>query len=225
MASVSKPTLYYFDARGRGEIIRLIAAEVGLEYQEVSLGTYNFAGEQSQAFRDLVASGQLAYNQVPFWKEPSGFTLTQSAAIVRHLARKNKLYGKTVEEESTVDEILESIGDFLIGFSTGFRKVMTSQGDEQKKEAFEETKKGASKWFGFWERKLSANNKGEGYFVGDAITVADISIFNAVEFGQELANKDDYPLLSAHYGRIASRPGIAAYLKNEKRHPAFSLKV
>ena len=77
-----KPTLVYFAARGRAELIRLVLAEAGVDYQEhhVGHGTPPVQGRPTD-FDTLKATPLLPFGAVPVWEEPDGFVLAQSGAI------------------------------------------------------------------------------------------------------------------------------------------------
>lgn len=61
-----KPTLLYSPARGRAEVIRLVLAEAGVDYDghHVGKGTPP-AGGRATDLADLKASGVLAFGAVP----------------------------------------------------------------------------------------------------------------------------------------------------------------
>jgi len=105
-AAMSKPTLLYFPARGRAEIIRLLLAEAGVDYQEhpVGKGTPPQGGRPTD-LAALLADGTLPFGAVPVWEEPGGFRLAQSHAIAAHLARTHGLAGKSPAGKKTHAEV------------------------------------------------------------------------------------------------------------------------
>jgi len=54
-----------------------------------------------------------------YWIEPNGFSLTESNAIMRYLAKKHGLAGKDDKEAATID----MWGDHAADFSRGMTKV------------------------------------------------------------------------------------------------------
>ena len=218
---MDKPTLIYFAARGRGEIIRLVLAEAGQDWQEhvVARGTPPVNGRPTD-FPALQATGELPFNALPVWEEPGGFRLAQSAAIANHLARAHGLRGKSAAEEAKVDEALGAADDVRMEL----RKVFTAAPEQRAAARAELAEKALPRWFGFLERLLKANHGGTGYLVGDGLTVADLALWYAVELAvdNELgAALPAHPLLEAWYRRVAARPRIAGYLKSPRR-PAFA---
>lgn len=59
---------------------------------------------------DLMSSGKLAFGQVPLL-EIDGLNLTQSQAILRYLAKRGGLRGRTPAEEFKLDMIADTVND------------------------------------------------------------------------------------------------------------------
>lgn len=217
---MTKPTLIYFHARGRAEVIRLVLAEAGVEYQEhpVGKGTPPVNGRPTD-FAALKASGDLPFEAVPVWEEPSGFRLAQSLAIVNHLGRTYGLGGRTPAEAAKIDEWLGGIEDAR----AEVRKLAAAPPERRAEVRSELRTATLPRWLGYLDRLLRANREGAGFAVGDGITVADLALYYLLEFlrdngfGEAI---DRYPTLVAFAQRIASRPRIAAYLTSPER-PAF----
>ena len=155
---------------------------------------------------------------MPVWEEPDGFCLAQSMAITGYLARAHGLFGKTARETAQCEQALGAFED-LRG---EVRKLVTVAADQRAALRAELTTTILPRWLGYLERILRANRDGAGFFVGDAVSVADLAAYYLVEllqdngFGAALAKS---PRLAALAGRIAARPRIAAYLKSPRRWP------
>ena len=216
---MTKPTLIYFAARGRAELIRLVLAEAGVEYQEhpVGRGTPPLDGRPTD-FAALKASGALPFEAVPVWEEPGGLRLAQSAAIASHIGRGHGLRGKSAVEEARVDELLGAYDDVRLEL----RKLVTTAAGDRPALRAELLGSTLPRWLGYLDRLLKANGGGTGTFVGSSVTVADLALWYLFEmirdngFGAAL---DRYPALVAFAGRIAGRPRIAEYLKSPRRPP------
>ncbi|KAJ8022539.1 Glutathione S-transferase 1 [Holothuria leucospilota] len=71
------------------------------------------------------------------------------------------------------------------------------------------------------EKLLKGNKNGEGWFVGDKVTFADVIVFNTlfdglpsfIEKGQGEYPLDDYPLLKAHSERFHALPQIKKWIE------------
>jgi glutathione S-transferase len=211
------PTLIYFAARGRAELIRLVCAEAGVEYAEhpVGQGTPPKDGRPTD-FAALKASGELPFEQVPVWEEPDGFRVAQSLAVARYLAREHRLAGTTSREQALVDQALGGFDDFR----AELRKVVTAAPADRAAAREELTTKIAPRWLGYYEKLLRANRGGAGFLVGDAVTVADLALWYLCELCVQngLGAVEQRPLLNAYFGRIGALPRLAAYAASPQRH-------
>lgn len=216
-AGMQKPTLVYLRARGRAELIRLVCAEAGVEFafHPVGFGTPPVDGRPTD-FPALKASGTLPFEQVPVWEEPGGFTVAQSGAIANYLARTHGLRGKSAAEEAKIDEVLGGVDDLR----EELRRLARAAPAERAAVRAELLEKTAPRWLGYFERILRKNQGGVTFVAGDALSVADLSLWYVLEmlrdngFGAALA---ETPALAAFAERIAARPRLAAYLGSALR--------
>ena len=220
---MSKPTLIYFAARGRAELIRLVLAEADVDYQEhvVGQGTPPVNGRPTD-FAALKASGALPFDAVPVWEEPGGLRLAQSAAIANHIARTHGLRGKTAVEEAQCDQLLGAVDDVRLEL----RKLVTVAEDQRSALRAELASATLPRWLGYLDRLLRSNGGGAGYVVGTALTVADLALWYLLEMIRDNgfgASLDRCPALVAFAERIGTRSRIAAYLKSGRRPPFVPL--
>jgi glutathione S-transferase len=217
---MSKPTLIYFAGRGRAEVIRLVLAEAGVDYQEHVVGkdTPPVDGRPTD-FAALKATGALPFDALPVWEEPNGLRLAQSAAIANHIARLHGMRGKTPVEEARCDEVLGAVDDVRLEL----RKLVTVAAEQRPALRAELASATLPRWLGYLDRVLKNNGGGAGYVVGTSLTVADLALWYLLELIRDngLASAvERYPALLAFAERIAKRPRIAAYIKSARR-PAF----
>ena len=220
---MSKPTLIYFAARGRAELIRLVLAETGVDYREhpVGKGTPPVDGRPTD-FQALKATGALPFDAVPVWEEPSGLRLAQSGAIANHLARAHGLRGKNAIEEARCDELLGAVDDVRLEL----RKLATVAAEQRPALRAELISSTLPRWLGYLDRLLAKNGGGAGYAAGDSVTVADLALWYLLEMIRDNglgAALERYPVLVAFAERIGKRPRIAAYLKSARRPPFVPL--
>jgi glutathione S-transferase len=214
-----KPTLLYFPARGRAEVIRLVLAEAGVEFDEhhVGKGTPP-AGGRPTDLGELKAAGVLPFGAVPVWEEADGLRLAQSAAIANHLARQHGLRGRTDLEAARCDELLGAVEDVR----GELRKLFLAAPEGRAALRAELQAKVLPRWLGDLERHLRAGLEATGFAVGRDLTVADLALWYLLESVQDNglgAALDGCPSLRAFFGRVAARPGIAAYLASPRRPP------
>jgi glutathione S-transferase len=220
---MTKPTLVYFPSRGRAELIRLVLAEAGVDYQEhpIGRGTPPLNGRPTD-FQALKATPLLPFGGAPVWEEPDGFVLAQSGAIASHLARSHGLQGKTPREAAQCDQALGAFDDVR----AELRKLATVAAGERGTQREQLASQFLPRWFGYFDRLLRANRGGAGGLVGESLTVADLALWYLIELCQENGFGGAvaaYPALVAFEARIRQRPRIAAYLKSPGRHPFVPL--
>ncbi len=217
---MTKPTLIYFNARGRAEVIRLLLSEadVGYDVHPVGKGTPDRNGRPTD-FAALKATGLLPFEALPVWEEPDGFRLAQSRAIECHIARGHGLYGRTAREIALCDQLLGAYDDVRVEL----RKLVSSEPAKRPGVREELQQKTLPRWTGYLDRLLAGNRGGEGFVVGDGATIADFALFYLLElmrdngFGEAI---DRAPRLVAFAERLAARPSVRAYVTSPAR-PAF----
>jgi glutathione S-transferase len=220
---MSKPTLIYFAGRGRAELIRLVLAEAGVDYQEhvVGQGTPAVDGRPTD-FTALKATGTLPFDALPVWEEPGGLRLAQSLAIANHIARAHGLRGRNALEEARCDELLGAYDDVRLEL----RKLVTVDADRRPAVRAELAATTLPRWLGHLDRLLARNGGGGGHVVGASVTIADLALWYLLELIREngfAGALDRYPGLVAFAERIGSRPRIAAYVKGPRRPPFVPL--
>lgn len=196
--------LTYFNGRGRAEFSRVIFAQAGVQFEDVRI-------ERAQW---LELKPKTPFGQLPLL-EVEGVTLCQSQTIARFLARKFDLVGKTDLEQARSDMIVDCFGDV----SKPMMKIMMESDEakkaELKKKFLEEE---LPKSLAAVEKLLEGNKGGDGFFVGDAVTWADLALLDASDWLSMIgadSQIDNYPKLKALREKLSKSPKIAAWL--EKR--------
>ena len=96
----------YWGLQGRGQLCRLILAFAGEDCEET---VYTFANKAEWFQKDKVNKG-LDFPNLPYYID-GDLKLTQSMTIVRHLGRKYHLAGKSINESSIIDELIDQASD------------------------------------------------------------------------------------------------------------------
>jgi len=191
--------LRYFNAKGFGEVIRLTLAQAGVEYEDI-----RFEREQWNETEKAKAPGGVA----PYL-EVDGKLLGQSMACARYIAKEHGMMGKDAWEEAKINEVTDTFHDLIMQFA----KIYYAKNDEDKVEA----KGKIQTLLVVLEGMLKSHNDGQGFFVGDKVSLADIKAFSTLEVVSMLPDQatvmDAFPLLKAHFDRIASLDRIQAWLK------------
>ncbi|KAK3610763.1 hypothetical protein CHS0354_028162 [Potamilus streckersoni] len=203
MSGGNEPTLYYFNGRGAGEIIRLFLATAGVKFSEVFL-------EEPEQLEKLRRAGDLVFNQVPML-DIDGCKLVQGGAILRYIARKYGFYGKTNEESTMIDLYFEGSRDF----QNAFMPIGFSEKDVVLKSVKENT---LPRYLPIYEKVLSCSNSG--FVFGSSMSLADVGLLEALLSTVDYFQKDvlkDYPHLQKFYNMMTTTPDIAAFLSGSQR--------
>ncbi|XP_066304194.1 glutathione S-transferase-like [Branchiostoma lanceolatum] len=191
-----KYKLTYFKASvGRGELVRLIFAAAGVEFEDVRLER-----EEWRLLKETSPMGQLPMLEV------GGQVICQSGAIFRYAAKETGLSGAAGWEEAQVDMFVSGMEDLTMKmYGVYFER------DEAKKEE----KKTALASFvpnflGNYEKLCGS----DGHLVGTSLTYADLAFFNGID--DILKKRPDalekYPKLTKVVEDVKANKGVATYI-------------
>lgn len=220
------PRLTYFNARGRAEVVRIMCAEAGFEYED-----YRFRpnmenecrapeihssrpgvqclcqthGPGNDEFVRFRAAGKSITGQVPLM-EIDGLQIVQTSAICRYLANKLHLAGTTPAEAAYSDVVAATLDDLYIYMVQSMinRKVDANFYVDQW------PKVGA-----MLEKMAATYSTSDGHFVGSKLTWVDcygFHMFTRLAEGWPGA-LDDYPKLKAIATNVANKPRVRAWLE------------
>lgn len=223
--------LYYWpEIQGRGEFVRLALEEAGAEYIDVARGSESH-GRGVSAMMALLESNRLEHLPFapPFLKD--GETLIgQTAAILLYLGGRLGLAPRDEAGRLWTHQIQLTITDLVAESYNSHHPIDEDlYFHEQKAEAlhraavFRRTR--LPKFLGWFERVLAQNPAGDGHLVGDAVTYADLSLFQVVEglsyaFPRTTARVlGGLSRVAALHTAVAQRPRIKAYLASDRRVP------
>lgn len=196
---------YWFSRLGRAEQIRLLLAELDLDWEEVDT---EWRSAEWQA---------LQWDVLWFGAQPAlvdaDFTLVQSGVILSYLARKHGIAPSDLRASATADALVWAAEDFRVELSRARRA-------EDKLAAFV-TEAWPARWLAALEHRLALADSG--FLVRSALTHADIAWWDALDQARQLVSALHIPPRSrvARFVKaIAARPRIAAYLASDRRPPA-----
>ncbi|KAJ3187551.1 hypothetical protein HK101_009374 [Irineochytrium annulatum] len=206
--------LQYWNKQGRAELARLILTVAGATWEEEVI-------DKRKDWSTLKPTKP--FGQVPVLIELEDgqevFTLAQSHAIERHLARTFNLAGATPREIA----YLESIQESWIELALGWRKVRYAA-PESKAQTLATFLSTVESTVGFHERLL-AKNGSNGFYLGNKLTYVDLMAYIEIECYMA-AEKDgvtgaiaNAPAFRALLERVKNDPLVASYLSSPKRKP------
>ncbi|XP_072037429.1 glutathione S-transferase-like [Amphiura filiformis] len=194
--------LTYFDFRGRADLIRLLFVSAGIEFEDIRISL-----DEWPALKLKTPCGRLPI------LEFGGTTLSESRAIARYVAKETNQYGKDNIEQARVDMITDVADDLMMGIMKAYWQKNQSDQDEMMKTHFQQE---SLKTLALLETFLVENNGGDGFFVGDKLTMADIYLFVVTEpfLAKNPSCFKDTPKLAALRQRVQEVPQIAEWLPN-----------
>ncbi|KAI8494091.1 hypothetical protein Bbelb_284380 [Branchiostoma belcheri] len=229
--------LTYFKHWGRGGVLRLLFAAGGIEFEDVRIereqwpelkpsvnGNLTFVGESSGRAFDYEKTPM---GQIPIL-EVDGTMICQRRAIGRLIAKEagnhsttvagtNLLWaagwlaGKTPLEEARADMVVDGLADLEGKIVDFFIEKDEKRKQEKIKEFAEKT---LPTFLGTYEKLASSG----GYFVGNALTWADVDFFAMMFFLKDHLPSDPlqgYVNLTKVRDNVSSHPGIAGWLEKE----------
>jgi glutathione S-transferase len=222
--------LYYWDGlQGRGEFVRLALEEARAPYVDVSRGSAK-DGQGTGAMMAILDSRTEAC--VPFappFLKDGDLIVSHVANILQYLGPKLGLAPRD-DSRYFVHGLQLTIADMVTEIHDTHHPLASSQYYEEQKDAAkaratEFLAHRLPKFMRYFERVLQQNPHGERHLAGDALTYADLSMFQLIDglryaFPRAMKHyAEHYPRLAALHDAVLARPNIAAYLASERRLP------
>nr|XP_054773650.1 glutathione S-transferase 1-like [Lytechinus pictus] len=207
--------LTYFDARAKGEPARMLFELTGQKYEDIRYGFEGQEWPQIKGDRKRFPLGQLPVLDV------DGQLVVQSRAIYRFLARRfpGDYYGKNDEERTQMDVFMGMVADIEIAVLPAFETPDAAKREADLVKARDSSLKPSYEFF-----SQSLQKAGGKYFIGNRMTLADLIIFNLIDFflDSTVGLKtyfDPYPNLFKYYETIKNDSPLTGYLKTRKYTP------
>lgn len=198
--------LGYWKIRGLAQPIRLLLNYAGEEFEDVQYEQ----GDGPEFSRDKWLSVKetlgLPFPNLPYFID-GNIKITQSNSILRYIAKKHNLLGKTTQEIVDCDVMLENAMDFRNGT---VRLAYNPNYEEIKDEYFTGLKPMLDRFESFLGDKK--------WFAGDNVTVCDFPMYELLDQHKIMKPGflDNYPKLSAFCGRFEALPAIKKYMSSNK---------
>ncbi|KAJ3354203.1 hypothetical protein GGF32_002632 [Allomyces javanicus] len=204
-------TVYYWQIKGRGEMIRLVLEAAGVPYE-------NKYPKEWATEKASLPFGQLPALLITDPKTKQTTTLAQSAAIVRYLARKYNLVAADPMDAATADSIFESAVDV----TNAMIKVVWGTPEADKPAALDKFKTEALPPFIKAHTAFLEKNGNKGIYVGDKLTYVELTMFNLINELNTLipdsVTAKSAPALWKVREAVANHDKIKAYLASPRLH-------
>eukprot|EP00899_Mesostigma_viride_P023281 jgi/Mesvir1/4137/Mv13049-RA.1 len=194
--------LSYFDLRGRAEPIRLALSIAGIEFQDDRVSREHFPEMKPS----------LPFGSLPVL-EIDGTMYAQSNALLRYVGRLTGLYPQDPLAALKVDQILDGFEDA----STAMRPSLMETDNQKKLEMRQGLigpEGGLTRYIGAISRLIG----GDGYAVGNSLTIADLVIYNDINWfkmgildGIPSSWVDSYQPLMKVWSTVARHPKVQAW--------------
>lgn len=207
MSIDTKPTLVYFDIRGRAEPIRMILSFLGVEFNETRVTL-------AQWEKSPLAT---PFGRMPVYRE-GPLEIPETYAIMNYIGRKHDLCGVREVDWIRSDVTAEAWRDYGNRIANLFGAKSTPDA-ARKKFLIEEQ----PALLADLESYYLQNEPDSGYWAGESITVGDFAAFHMVE-GLERQSSNtlaNFPALVAFYEFFAAQPRIKEYLESPRRPAAL----
>lgn len=221
--------LYYWPSiQGRGEFVRLALEEAGAEYVDVA--RHDDATETGvQKLIAVLGSKEIAHPAfAPPILKAGELLIAQTANILMFLGGRHGLAPADEAGRIWLNQLQLTVADWVSEIHDAHHPLGgTLYYEEQKPQAQQRTRllleQRNPKFLNYFEQVLRRNPAGSTYLTGDALSYADLSLFQVLSglqyaFPRAMARlAGAYPLAFALQARVAARPRIAAYLASPRR--------
>jgi glutathione S-transferase len=221
--------LYYWPTiQGRGEFVRLALEEADAEYIDVARRLER-SGPDMSVMLDLMKSPEVL--QLPFappFLKAGEQIIAQTANILFFLGPRHGLVPQDDASRLWVNQLQLVIADMLTEVHDTHHPIASdlyyaAQKPEALRRAEDFTGARLPKFLDYFEAVLQRNPHGSDWLTGDALTYADLSLFQMVAglryaFPRTMKRLEpDCPLIIALHDRVTERKRIKSYLNSKRR--------
>lgn len=187
---------------GRGEYIRLLLEDAGVDFEYVRHSAAEWKELKQQLLADKVRAPTMPYITV------DGEYYGKTVPVMRFLSHKLGQYEGSNEKEV---QLLDAYSDMIMDWA--FRWAIGVFGDEAQLKAYKETH-AVNNYKNFEE--ILSDNEGP-FLLGDKISYADFILYHMIEDDGSAIDAASQPHLSAFINAIENRPNLKKYLATERK--------
>jgi len=223
--------LYYWPTiPGRGEFARLVLEAGGADYRDMARLPETEGGGVAAMLRFVEGRGSHRIPFAPPFLVHGEIVISQAAEIAAYCGERLGLAPADPADRLFARSVALTTADLVAEVHDTHHPVATSlYYEDQKPEALrragEFRRERLPKFLGWYEALLANNPEGPDHLVGNALSHADLGLFQAVEglryaFPRAMAAIESaHPLVVALRDRVAAEPRLAAYLASPRRIP------
>ncbi len=223
--------LYYWAGiQGRGEFVRLVLEEAGVDYLDVERDPAAAATASASLLGLMDGDAVTRLPFAPPFLKAGDQVLAQTANILLYLGARHGLAAADEAGRLWTHQLQLTIADWVVEIHDTHHPLGAAlYYEEQKVAARQRTalflEQRLPRFVGYFENVLSRNPDGDAYLVGAQLSYADLSLFQVIDglryaFPIALSRiEPQYPRVAALHRRVATRARIAAYLASDRRLP------
>jgi len=219
---------YWPSIQGRGEFVRLALEAAGADYVDVARQGAAASGGEAALARRLDDPRQPRASFAPPFLVHGDLIVGQTAAILLYLGPRLGLAGKSEADALWTHQLQLTVADAVAEAHDTHHPLSVSQYyDDQKSAALERARafrdERIPKFLNWFERVLRLNPQGDAHLVGDALSYADLSLFQLVDGLRYAFPKAasralvDTPAVKKLHDNVARRQRVRAYLDSPRR--------
>ena len=203
---MSSYKLYYFNSKGRAELIRWIFLQAGVPFEDVRLTDQDWAAFKSKT----------PYGKVPVLEIDGKQLLAGSGPIARYVAEEHGLAGSSAFENAEIASLYDLVEDLQNTMVLMFFEKDESRQAELK-QALKE--KHLPEFLGIIEKRIADNGSPDGWIYGSKVTYVDLCVVLTTDF-ISLMDADmleSYEKVSKLKTTVESLPAIAKWIKERPK--------
>ena len=197
--------LYYFQGRGRAELIRWIFTQAGVPYEDI-----RFSQEEWAVFKPKTPYGGMPSLEI------DGKIFGGSAPIERYIAEQHGLAGSSEIENFELSTIFDVTQDLLLRVVLHHFEKEEARKPALKKE-LEETH--LPKYLGILNKLITDNGAADGWIYGNKVTYVDLRVAQLADLIllSSPTALDAYPAVAKLKATVEALPKIAKWIKERPK--------
>jgi len=199
-------TLAYWDIRGLAQPIRMMLEYSGIEYEDKKYSCGPAPDFDRSSWFSVKNSLGLDFPNLPYYKD-GDVAISQTNAIMKHIARNNNLAGTTIKEQALADMAADQVMDMRNGF---VRLCYNPKYEDMKAgyiESLPTTLKALSDFLGT-----------KSWLAGESLTYPDFHLYEMLDQHKEFKSDclKGFPNLEAFCDRFEKLEAIEKYMKSDR---------
>uniref|UniRef100_A0A224YYY9 glutathione transferase n=1 Tax=Rhipicephalus zambeziensis TaxID=60191 RepID=A0A224YYY9_9ACAR len=201
IVNMAPVVLGYTNTRGLAQSIRNLLVYKGVPFEEKQYKLGPAPGYEKEGWLSEKFSLGLQFPNLPYYTD-GDVNITQSIAILRHLARKHDLNAKSAEEATQLDLLEQQANDLIWGLVVAAMSPAGSDGRRQHEANLTLALRG-------WEDHLKKRK----WALGDRLTYVDFLLYEGFAWNFEYKPEvyADYPSVKRYMQNFEALPKMKEY--------------